>query len=123
MVLTAVGGAIGLAISWAICSAVPAAGVTRFVGTPVLSPQLALLTAGILGLVGLVGGLLPGPRGVTPRPRHRDEAVARREMFPRLSTCSISGLGTVDLDRQPPLAASTETSLVPSPEIETRGRR
>jgi putative ABC transport system permease protein len=59
MVLTAVGGAIGLAISWAICSAVPAAGVTRFVGTPVLSPQLALLTAGILGLVGLVAGYFP----------------------------------------------------------------
>jgi putative ABC transport system permease protein len=59
MVLTAVGGAIGLAISWAICSAVPAAGFTRFVGTPVLSPQLALLTASVLGLVGLVAGYFP----------------------------------------------------------------
>jgi len=59
MVLTAVGGAIGLTISWAICSAVPAAGLTRFVGDPVLSPQLALLTAGILGLVGLVAGYFP----------------------------------------------------------------
>jgi putative ABC transport system permease protein len=59
MVLTAVGGAIGLGISWGICSAVPAAGFTQFVGTPVLSPQLALLTAGILGLVGLVAGYFP----------------------------------------------------------------
>jgi putative ABC transport system permease protein len=59
MVLTAVGGAIGLAISWAICSAVPAFGVTRFVGDPVLSPQIALLTAGVLGLVGLVAGYFP----------------------------------------------------------------
>lgn len=59
MVLTAVGGAVGLAISWAICSAVPAAGFTRFVGTPVLSPQLALLTASVLGLVGLVAGYFP----------------------------------------------------------------
>jgi putative ABC transport system permease protein len=59
MVLTAVGGAIGLAISWAICRAVPAFGVTRFVGDPVLSPELALLTAGVLGLVGLVAGYFP----------------------------------------------------------------
>ncbi|HOC41505.1 MAG TPA: ABC transporter permease [Thermoanaerobaculales bacterium] len=59
MVLTAVGGAIGLAISWAICAAVPAAGVTRFVGVPVLSPQIAALTAGVLGLVGLVAGYFP----------------------------------------------------------------
>jgi len=59
MVLTAIGGAIGLAISWAICSAVPAFGVTRFVGDPELSPQIALLTAGVLGLVGLVAGYFP----------------------------------------------------------------
>jgi len=59
MVLTAVGGGIGLAISWAICAAVPAVGVTRFVGVPVLSPQIAAMTAGILGLVGLVAGYFP----------------------------------------------------------------
>jgi putative ABC transport system permease protein len=59
MVLTAVGGAIGLAISWAICSTVPALGITKFVGNPVLSPELALLTASVLGLVGLVAGYFP----------------------------------------------------------------
>jgi putative ABC transport system permease protein len=59
MVLTAVGGAFGLAISWAICAAVPAVGVTRFVGVPVLSPQIAAMTAGILGLVGLLAGYFP----------------------------------------------------------------
>jgi putative ABC transport system permease protein len=59
MVLTAVGGAIGLGISWAICAAVPTFGVTKFVGDPVLSPQIALLTAVVLGLVGLVAGFFP----------------------------------------------------------------
>jgi putative ABC transport system permease protein len=59
MVLTAVGGAIGLAISWAICSTVPVLGITKFVGNPVLSPELALLTASVLGLVGLVAGYFP----------------------------------------------------------------
>jgi putative ABC transport system permease protein len=59
MVLTAVGGAIGLGISWAICAAAPTFGVTKFVGDPVLSPQIALLTAVVLGLVGLVAGFFP----------------------------------------------------------------
>jgi len=59
MVFTAVGGGIGLAISWAICSAVPAFGLTEFVGDPVLSPGIALLTASALGLIGLVAGYFP----------------------------------------------------------------
>ena len=52
MVQTGAGGAIGLGISWAICSAVPVFGITEFVGDPVLSPRLAALTASVLGLVG-----------------------------------------------------------------------
>ena len=56
MFLTAIGGAVGLAISWAICSAVPAFGIEEAVGNPVLSPRLAMLTASLLGLVGLVRG-------------------------------------------------------------------
>jgi putative ABC transport system permease protein len=59
MVLTAIGGSIGLAISWAICTAFPALGMTEFLGDPVLSPQLALLTAVVLGLVGLIAGYFP----------------------------------------------------------------
>jgi putative ABC transport system permease protein len=59
LTLTAVGGAIGLGISYLICLAVPSLGATEFIGTPMLSPSLALLTAGLLGVVGLVAGYFP----------------------------------------------------------------
>ncbi len=59
MVLTGIGGAIGLAISWGICALVPVFGITDFVGDPVLSPRLALLTASVLGIVGLIAGYFP----------------------------------------------------------------
>jgi putative ABC transport system permease protein len=58
MILTAVGGAIGLAISFAICSAFPT-NLEEYVGLPTLSPGLAVLTASILGLVGFVAGYFP----------------------------------------------------------------
>jgi putative ABC transport system permease protein len=58
MVLTAIGGAIGLAISFTICAIFPT-DLEEFVGLPTLSPGLAILTASILGLVGLVAGYFP----------------------------------------------------------------
>jgi putative ABC transport system permease protein len=58
MILTAIGGGIGLAISFGICSAFPLH-LEEYVGIPTLSPGLALLTASILGLVGLVAGYFP----------------------------------------------------------------
>jgi len=58
MVLTAIGGAIGLGISFAICSVFPT-DLEEYVGLPTLSPGLAIMTASILGLVGLVAGYFP----------------------------------------------------------------
>jgi ABC-type antimicrobial peptide transport system permease subunit len=58
MVLTAIGGAIGLAISFAICSAFPV-NLEEYVGLPTLSPALALLTASVLGVVGFLAGFFP----------------------------------------------------------------
>jgi putative ABC transport system permease protein len=58
MVLTAIGGGIGLAISYGICAAFPT-DFEEFVGIPTLSPSLTILTASILGLVGLVAGYFP----------------------------------------------------------------
>jgi putative ABC transport system permease protein len=58
MILTAVGGGFGLAISFAICGAFPT-NLEEYVGLPTLSPGLAVLTAAVLGLVGLVAGYFP----------------------------------------------------------------
>ncbi len=58
MCLTAIGGAIGLGISFAICSAFPT-NLEEYVGLPTLSPGLAIMTASILGMVGLVAGYFP----------------------------------------------------------------
>jgi putative ABC transport system permease protein len=58
MILTAIGGAIGLAISFGICAAFPT-NLEEYVGLPTLSPGLAVLTASVLGLVGFVAGYFP----------------------------------------------------------------
>lgn len=60
MVLTAVGGAAGLAITATICQVVGSVGgLGEVIGTPMLSPTLALLTAAVLGAVGLAAGYFP----------------------------------------------------------------
>jgi putative ABC transport system permease protein len=59
LLITAVGGGIGIAITALICLAIPNAGAEDFLGTPVMSPSLALLTVAILGLVGLLAGYFP----------------------------------------------------------------
>jgi putative ABC transport system permease protein len=58
MAFTAIGGAIGLAISFGICSAFPT-NLEEYVGIPTLSPSLAFLTAAFLGLVGFLAGFFP----------------------------------------------------------------
>jgi len=58
MVLTGAGGAIGLLLSIAICSAFPKS-LVEYVGLPVVSPLVAALTASALGLVGLLAGYFP----------------------------------------------------------------
>ena len=59
MVLTGVGGAIGLAISYGLCAIFPLFGLGDFLGYPVLEPKTALLTAGLLGIVGFLAGFFP----------------------------------------------------------------
>ncbi len=58
MLVTAIGGAFGFAISIGICSIFPKA-AEEFVGHPEVSPAVALLTAAALGLVGLIAGYFP----------------------------------------------------------------
>jgi putative ABC transport system permease protein len=59
MILTGVGGAIGLAISYGLCAIFPLFGLGDFLGNPVLEPRTALLTACLLGIVGLLAGIFP----------------------------------------------------------------
>src|ERR1700738_3572969 len=59
MIVTFIGGAIGFAISLGVCAAFPKLGLTEYVGDPVLSPTVTLLTALALGIVGLVAGYFP----------------------------------------------------------------
>ena len=59
LLLTAVGGAMGIAITLGICAAFPALGFTEYVGNPTVSPMVAALTAGLLGSVGLLAGYFP----------------------------------------------------------------
>jgi putative ABC transport system permease protein len=59
LVLTAIGGVIGLTLTWAFCTSVAGTAAEDAIGTPVLSPQIAILTAVVLGLVGCLAGYFP----------------------------------------------------------------
>ena len=59
LLITGLGGAIGIALTLGICAAFPALGFAEFVGNPVVSPMVAAVTAGLLGSVGLMAGYFP----------------------------------------------------------------
>ncbi|HEX4822885.1 MAG TPA: ABC transporter permease [Candidatus Polarisedimenticolaceae bacterium] len=59
LLITGIGGAIGLGITFGICAAFPALGFTDYVGDPVVSPFIAAITAGLLGTIGLLAGYFP----------------------------------------------------------------
>jgi putative ABC transport system permease protein len=59
MIVTFIGGAIGFAISIGVCAVFPKLGLTEYVGDPVVSPTVTLLTAVALGIVGLLAGYFP----------------------------------------------------------------
>ncbi len=58
MLVTAIGGAIGFAISIGICSLFPD-NLVQYVGKPIVSAPVALLTTAALGVVGFVAGYFP----------------------------------------------------------------
>jgi putative ABC transport system permease protein len=59
MLVTFLGGAVGFAISLTVCYFFPKLGLSEYVGDPVVSPLVAILTSLALGLVGLVAGYFP----------------------------------------------------------------
>jgi putative ABC transport system permease protein len=58
LILTFVGGAIGLGVTYGICEIFPVFGLEE-VGQPELSLGLALGTVAVLGLIGLIAGYFP----------------------------------------------------------------
>ena len=58
LLLTALGGAIGFAISAGICAAFPAS-LDEYVGTPAISLQVGAITTAVLGLIGFLAGFFP----------------------------------------------------------------
>ena len=59
LLITGLGGALGFAISYAVCAVFPKFGVGEYVGNPDLSLSVASLTAAVLGLTGLIAGYFP----------------------------------------------------------------
>lgn len=59
LLMTGIGGAIGLGIAWALCAVFPSFGLTEYVGDPSISPQVAAITTGILGVIGFLAGFFP----------------------------------------------------------------
>ncbi len=72
LLIAFIGGAIGLLFSWGVVSAmklIPSdSGAMQFLGKPILSPVIMVVTAGILAVIGLLAGFFPARRaaGVDP---------------------------------------------------------
>jgi len=59
LLIASIGGAIGLALTAAICAAFASAGLHEFVGEPALTPAIAALTATLLTIIALISGYFP----------------------------------------------------------------
>ena len=62
LLLTGVGGLIGFAVTLGILWVFPLLGLSDYVGTPEASPVVILVTAVLLGIIGLVAGYFPARR-------------------------------------------------------------
>jgi len=72
LLLAFIGGFIGLLISYSVISVVQMLpsddGPMQFLGHPVLSPFIMFMTAGILGVIGLIAGFFPARKAASVDP-------------------------------------------------------
>jgi len=72
LLIAFIGGAIGMLFSWGVVSGVrllPANdGPMQFLGRPILSPTIMIVTAGILAAVGLLAGFFPARKAASLDP-------------------------------------------------------
>jgi putative ABC transport system permease protein len=68
LLITLVGGAIGLAISAAIIAVFPGTSISEEIGQPTFSLQVALITVALLGLIGFLAGFAPARRAANLNP-------------------------------------------------------
>ena len=59
LLLTTIGGTVGLVLTAAVCAVARLAGIEEYVGAPVVSWSVAAVTAFLLGAVGLTAGYFP----------------------------------------------------------------
>jgi putative ABC transport system permease protein len=72
LLIAFIGGTIGLLFSWGVVSGmklIPSDdGAMRFLGRPILSPFIMIMTAGILGAIGLLAGFFPARKAASVDP-------------------------------------------------------
>jgi len=68
LIITLLGGAIGLAVSYGIIAVFPSGGIEEYIGKPTLSLGVALVAVALLGLIGFVSGYGPARRAANLNP-------------------------------------------------------
>jgi len=68
LLITLVGGAVGLAISYGIISMFPTTSIEEFIGRPTLSFGVGAVTVAILGVIGFISGFGPARRAANLHP-------------------------------------------------------
>jgi len=68
LLITLIGGGFGMAAAYGILSAFPRTSIEEEIGRPTFSIEVALITVGLLGLIGFISGFAPpaGRRGSVP---------------------------------------------------------
>jgi putative ABC transport system permease protein len=68
LLITLVGGAVGLGLSVGIIAVFPESSISEEIGRPAFSLEVALITVGLLGLIGFLAGFSPARRAANLNP-------------------------------------------------------